>query len=173
MSDSARYVLMTCACGANWFEDRMAPGPACPMCGHQETWGDLDRSPLFSVDGPGQFGVPASHLFETLQRCAFKGRLSRPKRGHVEIGLWRYEHSDAATRWTISVEVGVHKGEDVVRSVILDYCVDGKAALSTTVGSARQLLAILETIVVTIADYSSEPVAAAEGLFCGAPLETA
>ena len=88
MTDDTRYVRTACGCGANWIEDRMQPGPTCPVCGHSEPWdlvGECDR--LYPHEA-GTFDVAASDVIELLELCAFKGTLRRHKRGHVDLGRW-------------------------------------------------------------------------------------
>ena len=68
-------------------------------------------------------------LVALLERCAFHGLLTRPRRSRVETGRWTYDHMDGDTAWKLLVDIQVFRGEDSLRSVILSYWVDGKAAV--------------------------------------------
>ena len=172
MPDDDRYVEMACAgCGAEWVEDGMEPGPSCPSCGHHEPWSSVENcSRLFAL-GQGAFDVSASKLIAFLERCAFHGSLTRPRRSRVEIGRWSYDHKDGDTAWKLMVDIQVFKGEDSLRSVILSYWVDGKVAVETTVLSGDRLHDIIATIVRTIQRHSAARVPGVEGLFCHALVE--
>ena len=172
MSDDTRYVRVACACGADWIEDRMEPGPSCPVCGHQEPWGSVEDCSRLFPQGPAKFGLPASKVIDLLERCAFTGSLTEKRRGS-DAGRWAYEHQDGGTAWTILIDIEVFREEDRLRSVLLAYWVDGKPALAVTVLTAEKLIDIIATIVRTIQGHSGSLVAAAEGLFCHGAVEAA
>ena len=110
-------------------------------------------------------------LVALLERCAFHGLLTRPRRSRVETGRWTYDHMDGDTAWKLLVDIQVFRGEDSLRSVILSYWVDGKAAVETTVLSGDRLHDIVATIVRTIQRHNAARVPGVEGIFCHAPVE--
>ena len=73
--------------------------------------------------------------------------------------------------WKVMVDIQVFKGEDSIRSVILSYWVNGRAAVETTVMSGDRLLDIINTIARTIQRHSTMTVPGVEGIFCHAPVE--
>ena len=174
MVEDTRYVRMACACGADWIEDRMEPGPRCPRCGHHVPWDQMDVacSRLFP-QGPGEFDLPASDVIDLLERCAFTGSLASTRRRRVDAGRWAYEHRDGDTSWQLLIDIEVFRGEDRLRSVLLTYRVDGKPALAVTVLTAERLIDIIATIVRTIQRHSTMTVPGVEGIFCHAPVEAA
>ena len=172
MVEDTRYMRMACACGADWIEDRMEPGPSCPVCGHHMPWDQVDVacSRLFP-QGPGEFDLPAGDVIDLLERCAFIGSLTSTRRRRVDAGRWAYEHRDGDTSWKLLIDIEAFRGEDRLRSVLLTYSVDGKPALAATVLTAERLIDIVADIARTIQEHSAEPVAAAESLFCNAAVE--
>src|SRR5437867_2076912 len=115
MSDSERYTQISCACSAVWTEDRMDPGPTCPLCAHYEPWPLLNNCKHLSVDDGCLFDLTATQLIELLEGCGFRGSAS-VARGRTSSGCWSYQHKAEKTTWTISVEVSRYTGADVVRS---------------------------------------------------------
>src|SRR2546428_2691981 len=169
MLDTDRYVHIGCACGAEWIEDRMEPGPVCPSCTHYEPWPLVEHCSRLGVDGPGQFDVAATKLAQFLGSCEFRtSPQAETSRGKTKTGCWTYIHKDGKTSWTISVEVSRYTDTDAVRSVALTYLIDRKPALEIMFLSGQQLLDMLANIVRTIGRYSSVPIPAAKVLFCGA-----
>ncbi len=170
MPDDTRYVEMSCACAADWIEDRIEPGPTCPVCGHHESWESLESCSRFLPLGPREFDVSADDLTGLLERRAFRGSLSRTNGGHVDVGRWTYRHRDGGTTWKVTVDIEVFSGKGLVRSVLLSYWAGGTPAVQTTVISGERLLSIITTIVRTIQQHSALPVPGAEGIFCDAPV---
>ena len=116
MSDDGGYVEMACACGAEWVENGMEPGPTCPSCSHHDPWSSVENcSRLFAL-GPAKFDMRASELVALLERCAFHGLLTRPRRSRVETGRWTYDHMDGDTAWKLLVDIQVFRGEDSLRA---------------------------------------------------------
>ena len=152
MSDHGRYVRMACCCcAADWIEDRMEPGPSCPVCGHQVPWASIGDSDL-SVEGPGMFDVSAGHLIDLFGHWGFLGSLIRPSGGRVDFGSWIYEDDRCDPTWEIAVDVAVYTDTDVLRSVIVGYHVDGKLVLTTTVLNSQRLLELVAAITRTMGD---------------------
>ena len=171
MTETDRYLAMNCACSAIWIEDRMEPGPSCPVCHHYEPWPLVENCPRLGVEGPGQFDEPATELAKYLGSCGFKSSLQAAKSsGRTETRCFTYQHKHGSTSWTISVELSRYTDTDAVRSVGLCYLIGRKPALEMMFVSREQLLDILATIVQTISRHSDEPVHAAQVLFCNAPI---
>jgi len=171
LSESDRYVAMTCACGAEWIEDRMEPGPTCPLCNHSEPWLLVEKCPRLGIIRPGQFDEPATQLAKYLGSCGFKSSLqARKSSGRTETRCFTYVHRQGNTAWSISLEVSRYTDTDAVRSVALRYLIGRKPALEMMFTAREQLIDILAAIVQTIGRHSDEPVHAAEVLFCNAPI---
>ena len=149
MVEDTRYVRMACTCGADWIEDRMEPGPTCPVCDHHVPWDSLDDSDL-SVEGPGMFDVSGGHLIDLFGDWGFLGSLTQPGHGHVDVGSWTYGEDCLQPAWEVVVDVAVYRGTDVLRSVVVGYRVGGKTVLSTTVTSSERLLDLVAAIVRTM-----------------------
>jgi hypothetical protein len=173
MTNETRYEQMACSCGSQWIEDRMQLGPTCPFCGHHERWDSVEGCSRLFIEGPGEFDMSATELIALLERCAFTGSLTKPKRGRVDVGRWVYDHKDGDTGWKLLIDIEVFKDHGGIRSVLLSYWVDGKPALDTTAVSADGLLDTVATIVRSIQWHSRSPVPSVEGLFCCAPVEAA
>ena len=149
MSDDTRYICMACACGADWVEDRMEPGPTCPVCAQTVPWAAIDEADL-GVQGPGTFDVSGSHLVDLFGHWGFQGSLVQPTRGRVDVGRWICGHDGCDRRWEITIDAAVYKETDVLRSVVVGYHVDGKLVLSTTVLSSVWLLELVAAITRTM-----------------------
>ena len=83
--------------------------------------------------------------------------MTRPKRGHVDVGTWTFADDEGDPAWKITIDVAVYKDDEVVRSVILTYRVDGRLVLSTTVLSSEwlhELVAIIDEAAATRAENS-------------------
>src|SRR5207245_1396215 len=169
MADNERYTSMSCACSATWTEDRMEPGPSCPVCHHYEPWPLVQNCRRLGVMGPRQFDEPATELANYLGSCGFKSSLqSAASSGRTETRCFAYLHKQGNTTWTISVDVSRYTDTDTVRSVGLRYLIGRKPALEMMFTAREQLIDILATIVQTIGRHSDEPVHAADVLFCNA-----
>ena len=149
MVEDTRYVRMACACGADWIEDRMEPGPSCPLCGYLVPWDQVDDADL-SVEGPGMFDVSAGHLIELFGHWGFSGSLTQPGRGRVDVGSWTHGDDRCDPAWKIIVDVAVATATAGRRSVMVGYRVGGKTVLSTTVTSSERLLDLVAAIVRTM-----------------------
>ena len=149
MSDDERYVEMACACGAEWVEDGMEPGPTCPGCGQTVPWAAIDEADL-GVEGPGMFDVSASRLIELFGRWGFHGSLVVLTRGRVDVGRWTCGGDRCDPRWEVVIDIAAYKETNVLRSVIVGYHVDGKLVLWTSVLSSIRLLELVAAITRTM-----------------------
>ncbi len=172
MSDDTRYIEMACACGTDWIEDRLEPGPLCPICGHQERWTSLADCDQLSVEGPGEFDLAASDLIGLLKNWGFYGSLRRSSRGQLEVGRWKYQLEDEGISREVTVELTVHKDQDKIKSVLLSLRVDRNLGLKITPLSVKQLHEIVAAIGRANREYNGGLTVAGSRRSCPAATET-
>ena len=172
MTDDTRYVEMACACGTDWIEDRLEPGPSCPICGHLERWASLADCDQLFAEGPGEFDLAASDLIGLLKNWGFYGSLRHSSRGQLEVGRWKYQLEDQGVAREVIVELTVHKGEDKIKSVLLSLRVNRNLCLKITPLSVERLHEIVAAIARTNREYDGGLTVAGSGRSCPASTET-
>ena len=146
MRIETRYTAMACSCGSDWIEDRMQPGPTCPCCGEHEPWAEVEDSDCLCVAGSGKFDVSASQLMGLFEAWGFQESRPLTRQGYIEKGGWDRSREEDDPVWRIAVDVEAFRGADKVRSVVLNYHVDGGLVLSTSVLSSERLLDLIAAI---------------------------
>jgi hypothetical protein len=124
----------------------MQPGPTCPCCGEHEPWAEVEDSDCLCVAGSGKFDVSASQLMGLFEAWGFQEARALTTQGYIEKGRWDRGQEEDDPAWRIAVDVEIFRGADKVRSVILNYYVDGEQVLSTSVLSSERLLDLVASV---------------------------
>ena len=146
MKTESRYVTMACACGSDWVEDRMQPGPTCPVCGEHEPWAEVEDSDCLCVAASGEFDLSASQLMGLFEAWGFQEARRLTTQGYIEKGSWDREQEEDDPAWRIAVDVEVFRDADKIRSLVLRYYVDGALVFSMSVLSSERLLDLVAAI---------------------------